>query len=82
MQCISGGYEALELQWTALSQSPNNGIALLTKLRNPYPSVPIVLYSRKITSEGLISVLEAGAADTIREQALKSEQLLARLAAA
>jgi DNA-binding NarL/FixJ family response regulator len=80
MQCISEAYGALELQWASLGQSPSHGIALLSKLRKLYPSLPVVFYSRKITPEDVISVLKAGAVDAIRKGALQSEELLARLA--
>jgi DNA-binding response OmpR family regulator len=46
------------------------------------PGVPIVFYSRKITPEDVIRVLQAGAVDAIRKGALEDEAVLARLASA
>jgi DNA-binding NarL/FixJ family response regulator len=54
-------------------------IALLSKLRKLYPSVPVVFYSRKITAEDVTAVLEAGAVDAIRKGALQSEELLSAI---
>ncbi len=82
MKAISEAYAMLELQWSALGQSPDYGVAVLTKLKASYPEVPFIFYSRKITPEDVIRVLRAGAADAIRKGALKDEEVLARLAAA
>ncbi len=65
-----------------MGQSPDHGVALLTKLKNYYPEVPFVFYSRKITPENVILVLQAGAVDAIRKGALKNEEVLKRLATA
>ena len=82
MAAISEAYAMLELQWRALGQSPAHGISLLAKLRHSHPEVPFVFYSRKITPEDVIRVLQAGAADAIRKDALTPQEVLARLAAA
>jgi len=82
MKAISDAYAMLRLQWSALGQSPDYGVALLTKLKARYPEVPFVFYSRKITPEDVIRVLRAGATDAIRKDALKDEEVLSRLAAA
>lgn len=79
MQAISEAYRALQLQSVALGQSPSHGIALLGRLRSLFPSVPVVFYSRKITPEDVIAVLQAGAVDAIRKGTLKPQELLARL---
>lgn len=65
-----------------MGQSPDHGVALLAKVRSQHPDVPFVFYSRKITPEDVIRVLQAGAADAIRKSALKDEDVLSRLAAA
>jgi DNA-binding response OmpR family regulator len=44
--------------------------------------VPFVFYSRKITPENVIRVLQAGAVDAIRKDAFNKEEMLARLTAA
>jgi DNA-binding NarL/FixJ family response regulator len=82
MKAIGDAHDMLRLQWSALGQSPDHGVALLTKLKARYPEVPFVFYSRKITPEDVIRVLRAGAADAIRKGALKDEEVLIRLAAA
>lgn len=82
MKAIVDAYDMLKLQWSALGQSPDHGVAVLTKLKARYPEVPFVFYSRKITPEDVIRVLRAGAADAIRKGALKREEVLVRLAAA
>jgi len=82
MKAISDAYARLKLQWAALGQSPDNGVALLKKMTNQYPDTPFVFYSRKITPEDVIRVLQAGAVDAIRKGTLKNEEILARLATA
>jgi DNA-binding NarL/FixJ family response regulator len=82
IDAISEGYRALRLQWTALGQSPDHGLALLTRLKEVYPEVPFVFYSRKIRPEDVTRVLRAGATDAIRKGAVTREELLARLSAA
>lgn len=82
MKVIAEAYGMLRLQWSAFGQSPDHGVALLTKLKARYPEVPFVFYSRKITPEDVIRVLRAGAADAIRKGALKDDEVLVRLAAA
>lgn len=82
MKVIADAYGMLRLQWSALGQSPDHGVELLTKLRARFPEVPFVFYSRKITPEDVIRVLGAGAADAIRKGALNDEEVLVRLAAA
>jgi hypothetical protein len=82
MKCISKAYKALRLQWRALGQSPDHGICLLRKVRSQYPDVPFVFYSRKLTPEDVIRVLQAGAVDAIRKGALRKEEVRARLAGA
>ena len=79
MNAITEAYRQLQMQWTALGQSPDHGIALLQKLKALYPDVPFVFYSRKITPEDVINVLDAGADDAIRKDALNDPELLARL---
>jgi len=80
MKAITDAYALLHLQWSALGHSPAHGIALLAKLKAHCPEAPFVFYSRKITPEDVICVLQAGAVDAIRKDALKKEQVLARLA--
>jgi hypothetical protein len=59
-------------------ESPwQNGVAVFAKVKNYYPEVPFVFYSRKITPEGTIRVLKAGVVDAIRKGALQKEQVLA-----
>ena len=82
MKAIAEAYEMLKLQWKALGQSPDHGVAVLAKVRNHYPEVPFVFYSRKITPEDVVRVLQAGAVDAIRKGALEKEEVLARLASA
>ena len=82
MKAIGDAYAMLKLQWTALGQSPDHGVALLKEVRSQYPDTPFVFYSRKITPEDVIRVLQAGAADAIRKDALGNERVLARLTAA
>jgi DNA-binding NarL/FixJ family response regulator len=82
MKAIAEAYAMLRLQWSALGQSPDNGVGLLAKVKARYPEVPFVFYSRKITPEDVILVLQSGAADAIRKDALKNEEVLARLARA
>jgi len=79
-RAIGDAYAMLRLQWTALGQSPDHGIALLKKVKSLYPDTPFVFYSRKITPEDVIRVLQAGAVDAIRKGALKNEEVLVRLA--
>jgi hypothetical protein len=74
MKAIADPYGMLRLQWSALGQSPDHGVALLTELKARYPEVPFVFYSRKITPEDGIRVLRAGAADAVRKGALKDEE--------
>jgi DNA-binding NarL/FixJ family response regulator len=81
MKAITDAYEVLRLQWSALGQSPDHGVALLVKLKSRFPDVPFVFYSRKITPEDVTRVLRAGAADAIRKGALGDEEVLARLTA-
>jgi DNA-binding response OmpR family regulator len=75
-------YSLLRVQWVSLGQSPKYGVEVLTRLRSQWPEVPFVFYSRKITPEDVIDVLEAGADDAIRKDALAPEVVLARLASA
>lgn len=82
MKTISAAYAMLELQWSALGQSPDHGVALFAKVKRRYPEVPFVFYSRKITPEDVIRVLKAGAIDAIRKGALTDAQVLIRLEAA
>jgi DNA-binding NarL/FixJ family response regulator len=72
----------LRLQWSALGQSPDHGVALLAERTARYPNVPFVFYSRKIAPEDVIRVLRAGASDAIRKSALGDKQVLGRLDAA
>ena len=48
-----------------LGQSPSGGIALLQLLRQRYPTVPAVFYSRKAMVADVKAALEAGALDVI-----------------
>lgn len=80
MQAISEAYEMLKLQWEALGQSPDHGVALLAQIKAQWREVPFVFYSRKITPEDVIRVLRAGAVDAIRKDALEDEEVLTRLA--
>ncbi len=79
MALITYAYdELLRRQWETLGQSPNNGIALLEQVRDRFPEVPFVFYSRKINSEDAIKVLQAGAVDAI-QKGVDREELLPRL---
>jgi DNA-binding NarL/FixJ family response regulator len=82
MKAICAAYAMLKLQWSALGQSPDHGVELLSKLKSLYPEVPFVFYSRKITPEDVIRVLQAGAVDAVRKGALEDEEVRARLATA
>lgn len=82
MKAIGEAYDMLKLQWAALGQSPDHGVALLGELKARYPQVPFVFYSRKITPEDVIRVLQAGAVDAIRKGILGKHEVLARLASA
>jgi DNA-binding NarL/FixJ family response regulator len=82
MDAVTEAYTLLKKQWSSMGQSPGHGVALLTKLRARYPEVPFVFYSRKITPEDVICVLQAGAFDAIRKGALKNEDVRARLSSA
>jgi DNA-binding NarL/FixJ family response regulator len=82
MGAIVEAYDLLQRQWCALGQSPNHGIALFRRVRDRYPGVPFVFYSRKITPEDVIDVLQAGAVDAIRKGALEKGDVLDRLARA
>lgn len=79
MKAIADAYAMLKLQWSALGQSPDSGIAVLVKVKAQHPEVPFVFYSRKITPEDVIRVLKAGAIDAIRKGALTKDDVLARL---
>ena len=48
-----------------LGQSPSGGIALMRLLRDKYPSVPAVFYSRKATVADVKAALAAGALDVL-----------------
>jgi DNA-binding NarL/FixJ family response regulator len=82
MRAIADARRVLDVQWGALGQSPDNGIALLSKVKTRWPGVPFIFYSRKITPEDVIRVLQAGASDAIRKGALSEKKILARLALA
>lgn len=79
MECLSEVRAVLDAQWQALGQSPDHGIALMQRLRARYPEVPVVFYSRKITPEDVIRVLQAGAAGAIRKGALTDEAVRVQL---
>jgi DNA-binding NarL/FixJ family response regulator len=79
MKAIDKAYLTLKKQWRGLGQSPDNGIALQHQLRDHYPQVPLVFYSRKLTPEDVMRVLRAGAVDAIRKGVLEQKELLARL---
>jgi len=48
-----------------LGQSPSGGIALMRRLREKYPAVPAVFYSRKAMVPDVKAALEAGALDVL-----------------
>ena len=48
-----------------LAQSPSGGIALMRLLREKYPTVPAVFYSRKATVADVKAALAAGAVDVL-----------------
>lgn len=48
-----------------LGQSPSGGIALMRLLREQYPTVPAVFYSRKATVVDVKAALDAGALDVL-----------------
>jgi DNA-binding NarL/FixJ family response regulator len=80
MGAISVANEMLRQQWTAMGQSPDNGIAILKQFKALYPTVPFVFYSRKITPEDVVRVVREGAVDAIRKGAFPDDQVLTRLA--
>jgi DNA-binding NtrC family response regulator len=80
MGVISVANEMLKQQWSAMGQSPDNGVAILKQFKTIHPTVPFVFYPRKITAEDVVRVLKDGAFDAIRKGALTDEQVLARLA--
>ena len=82
MAAILEAYKMLDLQVRALGQSPQNGINLLTRLRDKYPTVPVIFYSRKITPEDVTSVLRAGAVDAMRKGMVDQKELVSRIASA
>ena len=49
MKIIADAYAMLKLQWSALGQSADYGVAVLAKVKTQYPEVPFDFYSRKIT---------------------------------
>lgn len=79
MDCLVEARSLLDSQWAAMGQDPKHGIKLLQDLRGQFPDVPVVFYSRKITPENVIEVLQAGAVDAIRKGSLPDDRLLARL---
>jgi len=79
MECLVEGRRLLDSQWSAMGQHPQNGIELLRDLKNQFPGVAVIFYSRKITPENVIEVLQAGAVDAIRKGSLPDDKLLARL---
>lgn len=79
MECLVEAKSLLDSQWSAMGQHPKNGIELLQDLRRQFPDVPVVFYSRKITPENVIEVLQAGAVDAIRKGSLPDSKLLSRL---
>jgi len=79
MGAIDEAYKLLQMQWSALGQSPDHGVSLLKKLKKHFPRIPLVFYSRKITPEDVIRVLRAGAVDAIRKGAWGKQDILARL---
>jgi DNA-binding NarL/FixJ family response regulator len=82
MSCLERGRGLLNAQWQALEQDPKNGIGLMMKMREKFPSAPVVFYSRKITPQNVWDVLGAGAVDAIQKGALKDHEVLSRLAKA
>ena len=48
-----------------LGQSSSGGIALMRQLREKYPTVPAVFYSRKAMVADVKAALEAGALDVL-----------------
>ena len=69
MDYLNDARKLLDMQWEALKQSPDNGLRLLADVKAgpEYGKVPFVFYSRKITPEDVIRVLQAGATDAIRK---------------
>jgi DNA-binding NtrC family response regulator len=79
MEAITEAYTLLMKQWSGLGQSPEYGVELLRKLKARHPEVPFVFYSRKITPEDVVCVLQAGAFDAIRKGALEDKDVRTRL---
>jgi DNA-binding NarL/FixJ family response regulator len=79
MKVIADAYAVLRLQWSALGQSPDYGVAVCAKVKAQYPEVPFVFYSRKITPEDVVRVLKAGAIDAFRKGVLTKDEVLVRL---
>ncbi len=65
--CIQGAYDLLWAQCRELEQSPETGRALLAALRSHprYRRVPVVFYSRKVTTREAVLALAAGATAVI-----------------
>jgi DNA-binding NtrC family response regulator len=70
MTALQKVYDLLKRQWEELEQSPENGLQVLRELKahGRYGKIPVVFYSRKITPEDVLRVLEAGAVDAIRKR--------------
>jgi len=68
MAALGEGRNLLDEQWQGLGQSPEHGLGILQRVRREYPSVPFVFYSRKITPDDVVKVLEAGATDAIQKR--------------
>ena len=80
MEALTRGRKLLDEQWSGLGQSPDYGLEILQSVRNEYPNVPFVFYSRKITPDDVVRVLKAGANDAIQKRKWKDpSKLLARL---
>jgi len=79
MACLTIGRKLLERQWKALGQAPENGVKLMNLLKELYPGVPVIFYSRKITPDDVVEVMRAGAFDAIQKGSLTDEKLRARL---
>jgi len=83
MAALVLGRELLDEQWQGLAQSPEHGLGILALVRDEYPGVPFVFYSRKITPDDVVRTLSAGAADAIQKRDWRDpNELLQRLRAA
>jgi DNA-binding NarL/FixJ family response regulator len=74
MAALVQGRNLLDEQWRGLGQSPEHGLGIFHLVRREYPDVPFIFYSRKITPDDVINVLDAGASDAIQKRDWKDRR--------